>query len=953
MNAINGKTIILSFLLILVLVVPAVAGTEDLGNDTGTDLEIQGDYSALAVLNDEDLVCDSCDSCSCAPDLSSGETSGDAANTAGSHPLGYIQPPNPIADRSPLDVSVLTLGDGVSIMADEPLPESYDLRVHGRMTPVKNQLDCGSCWAFAAYGSLESVLIGVEGDESDFSENNMKNKHGFDPGCCDGGSSEMAAAYLARWAVPDGVTWYSGPVSESDDPYDDSSCVSPDSLTIQRHVQDVYFLPVQSPADNSLVKSIIMDYGAVFAGFQVNRSQGFNMAGDSPAYYYNSSEGMKIDGGHGITIAGWDDSFSKDNFRVTPPGDGAYLIKNSWGSDWGNDSGYFYISYYDEDINKFMALFTAESTDNYDSVYYYDAFGATNFINMVGTTTSSFGNVFPSFGNETIRAAGVYTYQAGAEFEAEVHLNPDDGPENSTAGAVSYVNGTFDLPGYHTVDFETPVEISSDDTFSVIFTVTNPSSVLTIPIEQKIANYTSAATSAPGDSYYLTSNGHWADAYDLTGFNRPSICIKAYTTFGHVGPAPSAEFDYNRNFIVSQDNNTFTAGNYTSDLVYRLHAANMDTNTTLGGLNYTAHAENLSWIDYSAYATRINLTFVEWNFPCEYVIPGGSGFDTRAGTNFSVDNFYNHEFSRVCNTTIFRTPGVQSTNITVTFNDLSFESIFVGFAAAKDLNMTAEIISTSVVTDAPLAEPLPSGGSYHLKLNKGSLTAGTEYFFRFDTLITPNGSAVIHKPLAYVWEGMNHESADLGAAYKAEVPADMLQADEYEFSVETNTSCDWSVVRQNNLLSVLEGKSVRTTGTLSANFTASPLSGAAIRQVNFTDLSTGSPDTWTWDFGDGLTSSEQNPVHNYTSSGKYSVTLTVSEDGVTGSVTETDYITVYKKGDFNGNGFVDIGDVSKVAYMVADLTPVDMAADFNGNGEVDVGDAAIIAWYFVGKTGSL
>jgi len=59
------------------------------------------------------------------------------------------------------------------------------------------------------------------------------------------------------------------------------------------------------------------------------------------------------------------------------------------------------------------------------------------------------------------------------------------------------------------------------------------------------------------------------------------------------------------------------------------------------------------------------------------------------------------------------------------------------------------------------------------------------------------------------------------------------------------------------------------------------------------------------------------------------------------------------KGDFNGNGVVDIGDVSKVAYMVAGLTSKNMAADFNNDGDVDTGDAARISWYFVGKINSL
>jgi hypothetical protein len=59
------------------------------------------------------------------------------------------------------------------------------------------------------------------------------------------------------------------------------------------------------------------------------------------------------------------------------------------------------------------------------------------------------------------------------------------------------------------------------------------------------------------------------------------------------------------------------------------------------------------------------------------------------------------------------------------------------------------------------------------------------------------------------------------------------------------------------------------------------------------------------------------------------------------------------KGDFNANGFADIGDVSRVAYMVAGKAPADMEADFNENGRIDVGDAALIAWFFIGKTGYL
>jgi len=64
-------------------------------------------------------------------------------------------------------------------------------------------------------------------------------------------------------------------------------------------------------------------------------------------------------------------------------------------------------------------------------------------------------------------------------------------------------------------------------------------------------------------------------------------------------------------------------------------------------------------------------------------------------------------------------------------------------------------------------------------------------------------------------------------------------------------------------------------------------------------------------------------------------------------------ITVGIKGDFNGNGRVDIGDVAKVAFMVAGKVPEDMNADFNENGRVDIGDAAKIAFYLAGKVSEL
>ncbi|AKB46497.1 cell surface protein [Methanosarcina sp. Kolksee] len=80
-----------------------------------------------------------------------------------------------------------------------------------------------------------------------------------------------------------------------------------------------------------------------------------------------------------------------------------------------------------------------------------------------------------------------------------------------------------------------------------------------------------------------------------------------------------------------------------------------------------------------------------------------------------------------------------------------------------------------------------------------------------------------------------------------------------------------------------------------ANFSASPTSGKAPLKVAFTDTSTGSPTSWKWDFGDGTTSTQQNPTHKYSKVGNYTVKLTATNAAGSNMVTKTDYIKVVTK----------------------------------------------------------
>jgi PKD repeat protein len=81
-----------------------------------------------------------------------------------------------------------------------------------------------------------------------------------------------------------------------------------------------------------------------------------------------------------------------------------------------------------------------------------------------------------------------------------------------------------------------------------------------------------------------------------------------------------------------------------------------------------------------------------------------------------------------------------------------------------------------------------------------------------------------------------------------------------------------------------------------ADFSATPLSGDAPLAVAFTDLSTNSPTSWSWDFGDGNTSTQQNPIHAYNLAGVYTVSLTATNAFGSDTKTVTDYITVTEPG---------------------------------------------------------
>ena len=427
------------------------------------------------------------------------------------HKAGYVP--------SPVDLSHLKHTSTVKALAKVSFPAYYDLRIMNKVTPVKNQGLAGCCWAFAACASLESNL--KPGEAWDFSENNLKNvlsnasPAGFD--YSEGGDETMSIAYLARW---------SGPVNESDDPFSASSVYSPNELglPVQKHVQDVIFLPdMQGPLDYNLIKSAIQNYGAV-------HSVTF-MADGINNYYNRTTKSHYYDGNsspnHEVAIVGWDDNFDKNNFTRIPPGDGAFIVKNSWGSTWG-ENGYFYVSYYDSNIGTKNSIFTAESSNNYKYIYQYDPLGWTSTYGY-NNQTCWCANIFTVKSEEILKAVSFYATDSNCNYEIYIYTNPNSGPLNQS-GPVFTQSGVSTTAGYHTVRLNTGILLQANQKFSVVLKPMTPGYNYPVAIEYPLSGYSSKAKANTGESFVSPNGNRWTDL--TTTYSNTNVCIKAFTDAG-------------------------------------------------------------------------------------------------------------------------------------------------------------------------------------------------------------------------------------------------------------------------------------------------------------------------------------------------------------------------------------------------------------------------------------
>lgn len=416
----------------------------------------------------------------------------------------------------------------ISETPDKSFPESFDLRNFGLVSEVRTQGNYNTCWAICAMESLETQILKNQYEESPllspwhltYFAFNGENSF-FSPSSDvfkAGGTNTLASTILSRWI---------GPVSEDKAPYNQSKTL-PDNMIneCEYKVTDVLnlhsWISEHKKYNTEFIKELIYDKNSVSCF--INSDKNYYT---SDTYSFFCSSPSKVT--HAVLLAGWDDNYSKENFKgnTRPQNDGAWLVKNSWGENWG-DGGYFWLSYEDKSLCE-AACYFCKPSDYYDDMLSYDEFGWISSVSPDGEqkkTSGYMGSIYTADSPVILSAVSFYTTEENADYEISVYKNITDITDPCSGTQVMKISGTEKYTGYHTVNFPENLYIEKGTSFSAVIRLENPENPYMIAAEASSVSVSQNNTlseiffydkskNKPHQSFVSSDGKDWHDTYNV------------------------------------------------------------------------------------------------------------------------------------------------------------------------------------------------------------------------------------------------------------------------------------------------------------------------------------------------------------------------------------------------------------------------------------------------------
>lgn len=340
------------------------------------------------------------------------------------------------------------------------IPPAYSSVELGIVNSPKSQ-KYNDCWIYSSLSVLETKLLKKDFTANNFSAEHMNlwattksNGKGWQRNVISDGYAFTALGYLSSWQ---------GGIEQSD--YDTlAEKYTPDkdlSAFVNYGVTAIKYL---DDCTQEEIKQEIMDNGSIYAAYSHSPYYENN---DRTAYF--CPQGSPKSTGHAIAIVGWDDNYSKENFKaingVLPENDGAWLVKNSWG-DYNTLNGYFWLSY--EDSYLFSSTFkynfavedVTEITDDV-KLMQNEIYGATYEFNYIDDDSVTYLNLF-NFSEGYNKLDSVMFETTAKNSDYEIYYVPAENkiPVSDETKWTKLSSGKVPYSGYlniDTNDFDLPV----------------------------------------------------------------------------------------------------------------------------------------------------------------------------------------------------------------------------------------------------------------------------------------------------------------------------------------------------------------------------------------------------------------------------------------------------------------------------------------------------------------